>query len=198
MAWANEQTVRDTLGPYEGTLVRALHAAWDDWRALQLGGRLLFTARSRACLVYDFIVQRLIAGLEEDKNVRTVRRDETVKFVIGERVVLRVKKANEQGLGSNIRTQATMDFVEQQQKIPGLPRLQKVEVVYVLNDLQTKIEQVLVVARNQDVRLWYYEIGPDRGAAVLSIPSMAPDDGGQRVRVKIRDAGEEQKNADGI
>ena len=107
MPMANERAVRAVLAKYEPLLFHAIHGGWEDWRALGLGGRLLFQARSRACVVYDFIVQRAMAALAEDQAVRVLRRDETVKFVFHDTVALRFKKANENGLGSNIRTQAT-------------------------------------------------------------------------------------------
>jgi|JI6StandDraft_1071083.scaffolds.fasta_scaffold292450_1 hypothetical protein len=186
MPLADEQTVRAALTPYQSLLFRAVHGGWEDWRALQLGGRLLFPARSRACVVYDFIAQRAMSALSDDQSVRTIRRDETVKFVFAETVVLRFKKANDNGLGSNIQTQATLGFVEQQQQIPGLPNLHKVEVVYVLNRLQTRIEQVLVAARDGDDCLWNYDIAPDSGAKVIPLPMPAPGDGGRGARVKLR------------
>lgn len=194
MRVANEQAVRTVLGKYEGVLHDAFHGGWEDWRGLNLGGRLLFPARSRACIVYDFITQRVMSALADDKAVRAVRRDETIKLIIGDSVALRIKKANENGLGSNIRTQATLEFVEQQLELPGLPNLHKVEAVYVLNPLQTKIDQVLVTARDGDTCLWSYAIAPDSGSKVIPLPTPDRGDGGRgtRVRLRIVDEGKQQ------
>ena len=115
MTLANEQVVQAALAKYETRIFGAVHRGWEDWRALQLGGRLMFPARSRACLVYDFIVQRAEAAFADDSAIRTLRRDETIKFVFGDSVLLRFKKAMDNGLGSNIQTQATLGFVDQQQ-----------------------------------------------------------------------------------
>ena len=71
MPIADEQVVRATLAKYETTFFSAFHGGWEDWRALQLGGRLLFPARSRACVVYDFIVQRAMAALVDDNMLRS-------------------------------------------------------------------------------------------------------------------------------
>jgi hypothetical protein len=193
MPTANEQAVRAALAKYEIVLSRAVHDGWGDWRALQLGGRLLFPARSRACVVYDFIVQRAMAMLGDDRAVRVIRRDETVKFIFGDTVALRFKKANDNGLGSNIQTQATLGFVEQQQQLPGVPNVHKVEVVYVLNRLQTRIEQVLVVARDGDVCLWNYDITPDSGTTIIQLPMPNLSDGGQGARIKLRTVDEGKK-----
>lgn len=195
MPIADERVVRAALAKYEGAFFDAFHGGWDDWHALQLGGRLLFPARSRACVVYDFIVQRAIAALADDKTVNVIRRDETVKFVFGGVVALRIKKANDKGLGSNIKTQATLGFVEQQQDLPGVPGVHKVEMVYMLNQFQTKIEQVLVAARDGDICLWNYGITPDRYAEVIPLPTHQPNDDNRGARIKLRvvDEGKNQE-----
>ena len=150
-----------------------------------LAGRLLFLGRSRACLVHDFIVQRAIAAFTGDAAVRTIRRDETAKFVFAGQVALRFKKADDNGLGSNIKTEATLDFVEQQQELPGIPNVHKIEVVYILNRLQTQIERVVVVARDGDVRLWNYVIAPATTAEIVPLPVAKPQpEPGARIRIR--------------
>lgn len=197
MTLADELSVRAILGKYENVLFNAIHGGWGDWQALQLGGRLLFPARSRACVVYDFIVQRAMTALADANDVRVIQRDETVKFVFADTVALRFKKANDNGLGSNILTQATLGFVDQQQELPGMPNLHKVEVVYVLNRLQTRIEQVLVVARDHDTCLWSYDILPDTGAHIIPLPTPNTGDSGHGVRIKIRAVDERKQNETG-
>jgi HJR/Mrr/RecB family endonuclease len=197
MTLADELSVRAILGKYENVLFNAIHGGWGDWQALQLGGRLLFPARSRACVVYDFIVQRAMAVLAGDNDVRVIQRDETVKFIFADKVALRFKKANDNGLGSNILTQATLGFVDQQQELPGLPDVHKVEVVYVLNRLQTRIEQVQVAARDGDTCLWTYDIAPDTSAKVIPLPTPNTGDSGHGVRIKIRAVDERKQNETG-
>jgi hypothetical protein len=197
MTLADELSVRAILGKFENVLFNAIHGGWGDWQALQLGGRLLFPARSRACVVYDFIVQRAMAVLAGDNDVRVIQRDETVKFIFADKVALRFKKANDNGLGSNILTQATLGFVDQQQELPGLPDVHKVEVVYVLNRLQTRIEQVQVAARDGDTCLWSYDIAPDTSAKVIPLPAPNTGDSGHGVRIKIRAVDERKQNETG-
>lgn len=180
---------------YEPALYETVHEAWEEWRALLLTGRLLFPARSRACLVHDFIVRRAIAALAGEDSVRVLRRDETAKFIFGDTVALRFKKASDNGLGSNIRTQATLDFVQQQMVLPGVPNAHKVEVVYVLNALQTQIDEVLVTARDGDSRLWSYPITPARTADIITFPPAPVPEPGRGARITIRGAAGEEKNS---
>jgi hypothetical protein len=197
MMLVNETTVRETLRPYEAALVQAILGGWEDWRALQLGGRLRFVARSRACLVYDFIAQRAIAALAGDADVHVTCHDETAKFLFGKRVLLRFKKANYYGLGSNIQTQATLGFVDQQLDLPGFPNMHKVELVYVLNHLRTQIDQAVIVARDGDACLWSYPL-PMVSDAVVPVPMPVPSaDEPQGPRIKIRPADTEKKEATG-
>jgi hypothetical protein len=197
MTLANEQVVHAALGKYETRIFGAVHRGWEDWRALQLGGRLMFPARSRACLVYDFIVQRAEAAFADDSAIRTLRRDETIKFVFGDSVLLRFKKAMDNGLGSNIQTQATLGFVDQQQELPGLPHVHKVEVVYVLNRLQTQIEQVLVAARNKNVCLWNYVVIPETTAQIIPLPLSSPIESDRGPIIKLRGKNQRQKKDTG-
>jgi hypothetical protein len=194
MTEANEDIVRSVLAPYETKLFQAVHGAWADWKAVGLAGRLLFLGRSRACLVHDFIVQRAITAFTGDAAVRTVRRDETAKFVFAGQVALRFKKADDNGLGSNIETEATLDFVEQQQELPGIPNVHKIEVVYILNKLRTQIERVVVVARDGNVRLWNYVIAPATTAEIVMLPIAKPERG---ARIKIRGADKDPKKETG-
>ena len=196
MIKADEDVVRSVLAPYETKLFRAVQGAWEDWKALGLGGRLLFIGRSRACLVHDFMVQRGIAAFTGDPGVRVIRRDETAKFVFANQVALRFKKADDNGLGSNIETEATLDFVEQQQELPGIPDVHKIEVVYMLNKLRTQIERVVVVARDGDVRLWSYVIVPETTAEVVPLPATKPQPE-RGARIKIRNVDRNQNKETG-
>jgi hypothetical protein len=195
MIRADENIVRGVLRSYEDAIFKAVHGAWSDWRELPLGGRLLFPGRTRACLVHDFMVQRAIAAWTGDSAVRVIRRDETAKFVVVDQVLLRFKKADDRGLGSNIPTQASLGFIGQQHDLPGIPNVHKVEVVYALNRLQTQIDRVVVVARDGDALLWDYAIAPATTAEVISLPVL-PSAPAQGARVKIRKADEGDKKKD--
>jgi len=186
MAVAIEADVRQVLGPREKTILDLAHGAWDDWLALPNRSRLRFT-RTRANIVHEFMVDRAIIAFGGDADIRPIVKDETAKFLFDRRLLVRFKKGDDNGLGSNIETQAVLAFIDPQLLIPGLPDLQKVDVVYILNDLQTKIERVAVTARNNDVRLWSYDIEDRRGALVLplTLPS-GPGEGGKVVRLRPR------------
>lgn len=197
MIRADEYTVRAALQPHHDIISQAAHGAWKDWQALPLSGRLLFPGRSRACLVHDFMVQKAMTAWSADPTVRVIQHDETAKFVIANCVLLRFKKANDRGLGSNIPTQASLDFEEQQAELPGIPNVHKVEVVYVLNRLQTQIDRVVVVARDGDVRLWDYVVMPDSTAEIVPLPISPAEpeqERGAKITIKRPAANDDKKS----
>jgi hypothetical protein len=196
MIRADENIVQSVLRSYEDAIFKAVHGAWSDWRELPLGGRLLFPGRTRACLVHDFMVQRAIAAWTGDSAVRVIRRDETAKFVVAGQVLLRFKKADDRGLGSNIPTQAALDFAEQQHELPGIPNVHKIEVVYALNRLQTQIDRVVVVARDGDAVIWDYPIVPVATAEVIMLPTQTSESP-KSARVRVRKTDEADKKKDG-
>nr|WP_181375209.1 hypothetical protein [Polaromonas sp. H1N]AWD72194.1 hypothetical protein pH1NP1_p017 [Polaromonas sp. H1N] len=196
MQLAEEIIVRDTLKRYEAKLSEAVAGAWADWKALGLGGQLQFPGRSRACLVYDFFVKRAITAFSDDASVYVVLRDETAKFVFCNQTVLRFKKANDNGLGSNIQTQATLNFVDQQQNLFGLPDLHKVELVYRLNRLQTQIDEIVIAARDGNMCLWSYMLTPEMTAEIVPLPlAAAPEPARVKIKVKGADIGGQKKGS---
>jgi len=187
MIRADKDAVRAALELHHDIVFDVVHGAWKEWQALGLSGRLLFPGRSRACLVHDFMVQRAINAWTDDASVRVIQHDETAKFVVGNAVLLRFKKADDRGLGANIPTQAALDFAEQQHELPGIPNVHKVEIVYVLNHLQTQVDRVVVVARDGNVRLWDYIIERKGGTDVIPMPILpAEPDQERRVKIVVR------------
>jgi hypothetical protein len=197
MIRADEDVVRRVLQPYEDAIFQSVHGAWGGYQELNLGGRLLFPGRSRACLVHDFMVHRAISAWTGDSAVRVIRQDETAKFVVADQVLLRLKKADDRGFGSNIPTQASLGFIEQQHDLPGIPNVHKVEVLYLLNRLQTQIDRVVVVARDGDELLWDYVIAPATTADVISLPSASSSEPERGARIKVRKADHDKKEQTG-
>lgn len=190
---ADQTAVEATLKEFEPAILRVVHRAWIEVRQLPLSAPLEFP-RTRACLVQDIMVRRAKAEFSDNPRVRIVARDETIKFVFDEAVVARFKKADASGLGSNIQTQAVMQFVDQQQELPGLPDMHKVEVLYHLNKLQTQIEHVTVVARDDDRMLWHYAITPEDSAQVVMFPAGQEEpQRGAKVKIRTQDSENEKK-----
>lgn len=184
MAVAVESDVKSQLGDFGEMILEIVHGAWSDWQASPHKSQIRFR-RTRANLIHDFMVCRAVSIFDGHPDVHIIHQDETAKLLFRRQVLVRLKKGDANCLGSNIETQAVLAFIDPQLTIPGLPDVQKVDIVYVLNDLETSIERVAVTARDNEKRLWTYDIDSRRSASILPLPQpSAPVDGGNVVRLR--------------
>ena len=176
MACADEAEVKRILSVFEPIILNVVCGAWDDWMRSPHRAQIRYP-RTRACLMHDFMVKRAIEAFDEIPDVRIIHQDETAKFLFKQELLIRLKKGSANYLGSNIKTQAVLNFINPQMIIPGLPDIQKVDVVYILNDIETKIDCVAVTARNNGTRLWTYYIEGLHSVSILPLsqPNAPPD-----------------------
>jgi hypothetical protein len=189
----SESIARTELQPYEHLIRRIIDQAWADYLTIPFRHRFLF-ARTRANIVFDLIAGSLLQEFHDNPNIRIIQKDETIRVLINGRVLFRVKKANEDGLGSNVPTQAVMEFILQEPEIPGrLPELVKVEICYFEDQVGAEIASVAVTARDGDRLLWSYEIGrhePGSGAVIIDFPPRPDDDEPPELTPRKTDADE--------
>ena len=177
--------VRPILCDFELRMRRVLNAAWDEW--MEVPDRARFSARSRASMVFDFIRTGALDEFDGDPNINVIPQGQTVRYIFLNRILVRFKKANNVGLGSNIQTQAELDFIDPQLEFPGLlPEIYHIEVWYHLNKLATHIDQLAVTARRENQKLWSYELQHPPSAEILPFPP-DPDGGGRPPEVRVRE-----------
>jgi hypothetical protein len=169
MATAVEAEVRSIITEdREARINRAYAKAWNDW--WENPNRQTFRwARSRANDLFEYLARHLANEFSTDTGVRFIYHRESFKLIMDERLIVRFKKANMNGVGSNIATEIELDFCELQTDLPGFPGLQKVEIVYELNVTETAISDIAVVARNGEKRFWSYSIPGTGGAEVIPL-----------------------------
>jgi hypothetical protein len=148
-----------------------------NWQEFPNKGRYVFLPRLRAVVVFDNIARHAQAEFAGDRNIYVDIKKQTVHFLFRNQVLVRFKKGNSKGVGSNIETQTVLDFVDPQRTIPGLvPEIMKVEVCYRHDDLGILLDQVEVVARDRHKRIWAYPIDRAAPAAeIVSLPLRTPD-----------------------
>src|SRR4051794_5934153 len=95
--------VRRILTAFEQRIRAMLDRAWSEWLEMPKKGKL--SARSRASIVFDFIREHALAEFDGDPDIHAVVEGQTVKFLFRDQVLIRFKKANSKGIGSNIETQ---------------------------------------------------------------------------------------------
>jgi hypothetical protein len=178
MSIPEPESVKAVLDDFHSRIRRLIDEAWQEWLGLPFRSRLVFVERARAVLVFDFIVRRAQAEFENDANIRVlVKHRQTVQFMFGEKVLVRFKKGNSKGVGSNIETQAVLDFIDPQRTIPGLlSDIMKVEICYQPDAIGIELDEVAVVARDRRKRIWAYPIpGEKPSAIVVELPPQKPD-----------------------
>lgn len=167
--------VKNVLGDFEHRIRLVVERAWSEWQAVPDRGRFVYPRRMRATFVFDRIAAHAVAAFSDDKHIRVITKRQTVQFLFRDQVIVRFKMSNSKGVGSNIITQAVLDFIEPQGVIPGLvPDILKVEICYTPDDIGISLDEVAVVARDRNRRIWAYPIGQAKPSA--AVVSMLPRD----------------------
>src|SRR5689334_12919184 len=119
----NEDEVRRILTPLrEARLYRSVNLAWDDVQ--EDLHRYSIWPRSRATMMFERLAVRLQEQCKDDHGVHFVFADETVKIVFDDKLIVRVKKADNQGLGHNIPTLANDMFCDQSSFLEPLGKVE--------------------------------------------------------------------------
>lgn len=169
-----QDLIKKVLEDFELRMRGILEGAWEDWQAMPHRG--LMSPRSRASVVFDFIKARALAEFDGDPNIRALPKGQTVHFLFRDRVLVRFKKANWAGLGSNIETQAVIEFVDPNFPLFALPPIYNIEVCYHLDKLATRMALLAVTARQRNTKLWAYELDRPATAVVVPMPEPPPAD----------------------
>lgn len=164
----SQAEVEARLAPYKACIVRLILAAWADWIASGKRGRWK-RRRSRANYIWEELVCRAEAAFANDPAVQIIPKNQSVIFVVDD-LAFRFKKSDASGLTKNYPTQTALEFHDQQGELPGIPKAQRLEVTYVLNKLETTVQDILLVARNRGEVLWCTSIlRSDEGGNVVPI-----------------------------
>lgn len=180
MAYPAMEDVKKALEPHHAQLRGVVEDAWGEWRQLQefrvsCGLSPVLYSRTISNYVFDAIARRAIPLFGAEQRVSAVVESQTFKLAF-RGVVVRYKKGGEDGLGCNIPTQAALAFVEVNGVLPGLPpKTAKVEIIWLPNDIWTRIEHVLVVARDGDTLLWQYAIDASGEVGETVVQFQPPD-----------------------
>jgi hypothetical protein len=192
----NQEEVRNLLKPLHGPLTRVVTGAWEDWQkvAPMIGRRF---ARTPANVIYERMIARAVPELESLPGMHIVNGHQTVHFVYQDAVRFRFKKGDENGLSKNYPTQMALAFNDQTSDLFGAPTITRVDVVYQLDGLATRVTDVAVVARPDMNVLWSYSITASemKSAEVVELIPKAPSPVESLVRPKVQQP--EQEKSEG-
>jgi hypothetical protein len=174
------EDVRPILRDFEFRLWKVLDDSWnEDWLQIPENLRRIMDSTTRANNLFSFVRQRALTEFHGDSEIHVVPFGRTVRFLFRDRVLVRLKRANPKtGLGSNIPTQATLEFINhpQMQLFSGL-EVSHVDVLYKEDTFATRIESIAVTCRLGFTKVWSYDIDRPAAAGGMVIP-MPPQTGG--------------------
>ena len=172
MSVPRKEIVQSILNGQTDSIVAAVLGAWRDWLSSPYNGRWR-CRRSRANFVWEQIIERAHLLFDGVPDVEIIEGHETFKFLVNDRVLFRFKKGDAAGLSANVPTQLALAFHDHEKNLFGLPAVHRVDIVYRLNRLETAIDDVIVVAREEDKVAWTFSLLHSDSVAVLP-PSPAP------------------------
>jgi len=191
----NQAAVRQIIDDIRDEIIASIHEAWDDWMASDYAG-VWRCKRSRANFVWEQIIDRAHAALMDFDGVHIIDGSETMKFLLHDQVLFRFKKADDAGRTANVATQMALAFHDHERNLFGLPEVQRVEVVYKLNNLETAIYDICVVARDGDNIAWEYSL-LEAGDVIAPLPMPEPEPVRPATKiVKLKGAFDERKKRD--
>ena len=185
------------LAEYYDPLWDIVSEAWEDYRReVSPAARAVFSPRSRASNVHDFMIARCRRFSETVDGVETRVRKAMCVMVVenspGAPVFgIRFKKLDEDGISRNQPTQQVRKF-RSQDDLPGLAPAHHLEVGYVLSRDQTQIVAIEMVHPSGDrSNFWRSEILPFSGIQGASIDVLVRplnDNGPRNVTVTRKDS----------
>ena len=192
--------VKAILDLYHPRIRSVVEQAWAEFRSIaklrtENGFAPILYSRTVANDVFDAIARYAIVEFSSDPAVHIVIESQTIKLYFKGGVFARFKKGDDNKLGQNHATQASLAFEDADAQMVLFPEdTKKVEFIWTANDISTQLENVLVVARDGDKLLWDYEIPSAAGAGSGTIipfpePPVPPtaDDGDALVKAKKPD-----------
>lgn len=164
----SQSEVEPIFAPIGDAVVAIVREGWSDWLTSPYVG-IWRCKRSRANFVWEQIIEHAHRQLADNPSIRIIDGQETYKFLLDDRVLFRFKKADDEGLTRNVPTQLALAFHDHDADLFGLPEVSRVDVAYVLNKLETEVNDIIVVGRDGDTVVWSFSL-LDAGDGVLPLP----------------------------
>ncbi|MDL2284499.1 hypothetical protein LJC19_05085 [Oxalobacter sp. OttesenSCG-928-P03] len=136
--------------------------------------KIAHTSRSRASLVHDHIASLARQRLEPRFGVHCHEIQKLFLVSFNSGVVIRFKKLDDNFRSSNIRTQQSLGFMEQE-TLPEIGKAINLQAGYRLNELETDIEGIyLTLPIGESGNAWIFELNEADFARgnVVDLPTM--------------------------
>ena len=169
MSFPDQAQVLNVLKPHFPALTGSLRSAWSSWLSSEYLAR--WNKRGRANFIWEETRHEAVKRLSGVPGVAVLPRRDTTLFVVDQQVLFRFKKGDESGVSRNVKTTEAQAYHDHAQTVLNLPGLMRVEVIYQLNELETSILDIIIVARQDSSVLWKHSL---MHSDVRVIPMAAP------------------------
>jgi len=171
MPFIAEEEARKVVQPYFADFRQIYGSAWTDWLASPVASRMQHK-RVRANMMWNQLISHAKVRFDGNPRVRvdTLRNWDGV--LIDNRIFIRMKKAEESLLSRNYPTQAALAFHDQIQDLFG--GIARLELLYVLSNDETQLEQIVLVQRHKKQILWKIDVHGESSADMQTVMPFAP------------------------
>ncbi len=160
MTTPNEDTVKNILSLKDRDIVlrNAFYSAWDKFKEKYPDRAWWRRKSTRAGIVWEYAIDAAIEGYENDDGVQVIPHHDTFSFTFDDTVLVRLKKVDVELRSSNVQTKLAALFHAPEADLFGYTGLQRVEAGYMLNQFETDIDWVGIIARQDKRNLWHFEL----------------------------------------
>jgi len=203
MTIPNKEKCLSTLKPFQAILAEIPRQALEAFQKDGLS-KITTSGRVKSNGIWGYMIYFARKALGNNPRVQFVEHYGTVSIIIdgiAHRLLFRLKKSDMKGLSSNIQTKLSDAFHDHEQReIFLLPEMDpdRIEIVYTLDSLGVKVDDVRAVARHGRQIIWTYSIMPK--AKIIKSP-VAPStqrttSGRARVRIVTGLARDKEKQGE--
>jgi hypothetical protein len=217
-----QSQVEEILKPYFTTFAECFRGGMADYSTKYTDTRIVHSARTRANIFRDHVVDHARRNFEGKEFARPVETPNGLFCIeidgkgsgIDGRLLIRFKKLNKKLLASNVLTKQAADFNEQKDvfsqpvQMPLFDGLSKVEFSlptnlnagYIPNELWTGLEGMFVTCPNGKRSIaWFANIGDstsaDRQGCLIPLPIETTVEESARQRVRVKGTAKKKKAA---
>lgn len=164
---------KQLVRPVEHLLIASVMSGVSDYLSLLNHFPQPIDVRTIANLIYDFIKAHAKNNLTGVDDVALLSlKGGLFIVVIKDKLALRFKKLNNNKMPSNIPTDQTVDWMNQ--NIELLPSHTALIVGYEMDPLRTRVQEITVTCPNGDTNLWSFNLEGFGGAEILELPLTSP------------------------
>jgi hypothetical protein len=168
MPIVSKSFAESAVQPYFTDLAEIVNNAWTDWRNNELAS-MMQNKRLRADVVWNQMIVHAKRRFEGMEGIKVDTCSSCRGLIVRDDIFVRFKKADYKLKSRNYPTRTARAFIDQTEDdmFGGIVRL---ELVYVLDDLETTIDRIALVQRHNKSIVWVLDLAGEEPMLQNLIP----------------------------